>query len=428
MKICVFGLWHLGCVTAACLADKGFEVVGLDPNENVVNNLNEGIPPIFEPGLSELINTHLDDNLHFTTDAESALFYADVIWVTFDTPVDDNDNADDKYVKQQIMSIFPYIQKGTTLLISSQLPVGSTTELRQHYMRYSKYRDVYFAYSPENLRLGRAIEVFNNPERIVIGFNEHNIDIITLEKLFKDDFYSKIIWMSSESAEMTKHALNSFLATEVVFINEIATLCEKTGADIREVERGLKSDSRVGEKGYLKAGSAFSGGTLARDLKFLNSIKITPLLSSVLESNEEHKFWELYILRECFDFNLRGKTIAVLGLTYKSDTNTLRRSRSIELCKKLSQLNGVIIKTHDPSLKELPSEYSYLNLSYTIREAVHGADAIIIATGLEEYKCLRELANSDKNIVVIDANNILGDSLMGAKNIKYYSVGRSNVI
>ena len=422
MKICVFGLWHLGCVTAACLADKGFEVVGLDPSEEVVNNLNKGIPPISEPELENLIEINLDDNLQFTTEMESAIKDAEVVWVTFDTPVDDNDNADEIYVKQQIMSIFPYLQSGMTVLISSQLSVGSTRKIEEEYRKWFKNPNVYFAYSPENLRLGKAIDVFNNPERIVIGINRDHASVGTLESLFEDN-YSKILWMSLESAEMTKHVLNSFLATEVAFINEIATICERTGADIRDVERGLKSDSRIGQKAYLKAGSSFAGGTLARDLKFLNSIKITPQISATLESNDEHKFWAIHVLREHFDFELVGKNVAIMGLTYKPDTNTLRRSSSVELCKKLLEF-GVNIKTHDPSIKELPKEYSNLNLCLTIREAIHSVDAIVIATEWEDYKCLKELANLHKNFVVIDANNFLKDSLTKSKNIKYYSVGR----
>ncbi len=420
MKICVFGLWHLGCVTAACLSDKGFDVVGLDPDKNVVDNLNKGIPPISEPGLEELIEKNLDENLHFTTDIQSALKDADVVWITFDTPVDDNDNADEIYVKQQIMSLFPYLQSGMTVLISSQLSVGSTRKIEEEYKKLFKNPNVYFVYSPENLRLGKAIEIFNNPERIIIGYNKYPGNNI-FEILY--NFSSYIISMSPESAEMTKHALNSFLATEIAFINEIATICEKTGADIRDVERGLKSDSRIGEKAYLKAGSAFAGGTLARDLRFLYSIKITPQISATLESNDHHKFWALHILHEHFDFDFIGKSVAVLGLTYKPDTNTLRRSSSVELCKKLVEF-GANIKTHDPLIRELPKEYSNFNLCLTIREAICGVDAIVIATEWDNYKCLSKLANSHINVVVIDANNFLKDSLMKSINIKYYSVGK----
>jgi len=428
MKICVFGLWHLGCVTAACLADKGYNVIGLDPNEDIVNNLNKGISPIQEPHLDELIKLKLYDNLHFTTNIQSALKDAQIIWITFDTLVDDNDNADEIYVKRQIMSIFPYVANGTIVIISSQLSVGSTRKLEKEYRNWYWFKkDVHFAYSPENLRLGKAIAVFNNPERIIVGINDYekgNKTIVKLLGQFCINPDCNIIWMSPESAEMTKHALNSFLATEVAFINEIATICEKTGANVRDVELGLKSDSRIGYKAYLNAGSAFSGGTLARDLQFLNSIKTMPLLSSVIDSNDDHKWWELNILDEHFKYELKDKKISVLGLTYKPNTDTLRRSNSVELCKQLIKF-GVNIKTYDPLIKELPKEYSHFNLCNTIEEAIRDIDAVVmmkdIKSNLEILRCFKT------PLVVIDANGILEEYLGDFKDIKYYSVGRGKI-
>lgn len=418
MNICVFGLWHLGCVTAACLADKGFNVVGLDPSKEVIENLNKGKPPIQEPHLDYLINKNLNKNLKFTTDISEATKDAEIIWVTFDTPVDDNDKADEIYVKQQIMSLYPYFKDGITILISSQLSVGSTSKLEEEYKKWFN-RDVSFAYSPENLRLGKAIKVFDDPERIVIGAKDKTISL-NLHYLL-NNICDNIIWMTPESAEMTKHALNSFLATEIAFINEISKICEMTGADVRDVEAGLKSDSRIGEKAYLKAGSAFSGGTLARDLIFLNNIKDLPLLSSVIKSNDYHKSWILRTLGEHFDMDLNGKRITILGLTYKPKTNTLRRSGSVELCKKLIEF-GANIKTHDPSITELPEEYSNFNLCTTIAGAIHSAEVIIIATEWDIYKNL-DTGNLPDSVVIIDANGFIRENFIGSK-IKYYSVGR----
>ena len=418
MKICVFGLWHLGCVTAACLADKGYIVTGLDPNKEVINNLYKGISPIQEPYLDELINRNLGINLAFTTNIEEAMKDTNIVWVTFDTPVDNNDNADELYVKQQIMSLYPYFRDDMTILISSQLSVGSTTKLEKEYKNWFK-RDVSFACSPENLRLGKAIEVFNNPERIIVGVKEKVMPLKLYNLLAS--ICSNLIFMIPESAEMTKHALNSFLATEITFINEIARICEISGADVRDVEKGLKSDSRIGEKAYLKAGSAFAGGTLARDLMFLNHIKYMPVLSSVIESNDDHKLWALSVIKEHFNMDLRGKCIAVLGLTYKPKTNTLRRSSSIELCKKLIEFSANI-KTHDPSIKELPKEYSNFNLCQTIADAVEDVDAIIISTEWDIYKNLNT-GNLPKSVVIVDANGFIRENFIGT-DIKYYSVGK----
>jgi len=210
-----------------------------------------------------------------------------------------------------------------------------------------------------------------------------------LEAIFKL-FCDNIEWMSVESAEMTKHGLNAFLATSITFINEIAVLCEKVGADAREVERGLKSDPRIGMRSYLKAGAAFAGGTLARDVVFLDTIGrslsiSTPLITAVNISNQGHKMWALNRLRmELGD--LRGKTVTVLGLTYKPGTNTLRRSSSIELCENLVR-NGVIVRCHDPSLKKLPPEFhEKFIFSSSIIDALKGTQALVVATEWPDYK------------------------------------------
>jgi len=291
MKICVFGLNHLGCTTAACLADKKeFVVTGLDFNKERVSNLNRGIAPIEELFLNKLISKNLGINLRFTTDIKSALKDAQIIWVTYDTPVDNNDVANTEYVKNQIISLYPYLTSNMTILISSQLPVGSTKELEEKYREQFK-NDVNFAYSPENLRHGKAIEIFNNPVRIIVGSkDENNIPL----KLLLRTICTNVIWMSVESAEMVKHSLNAFLAMEISFINEISLICEKTGANIKDVEIGLKSDSRVGEKAFLRAGEHYTGGTLGRDVEYLENISDdfflnSKLIKSINKSNNDHK-------------------------------------------------------------------------------------------------------------------------------------------
>jgi len=244
------------------------------------------------------------------------------------------------------------------ILISTQLPVGSTRQVQEAFFKKYPEKKLIFAYSPENLRLGRAIESFSKPERIVVGLH-NNKGKEKIEAVLKP-FCNNIEWMSVESAEMTKHALNAFLAASISFINELAIICEKVGADAREVERGLKTDPRIGVRSYLKAGSAFAGGTLARDIVFLGSIGKslsipTPLITAVNISNQEHKMWSLEKLKMVLG-DFQDKTVAVLGLTYKPGTDTLRRSSSIELCENLVK-NGVNLKCHDPSLKKLPPMY-----------------------------------------------------------------------
>src|SRR6185437_5684910 len=291
MRVVVYGLWHLGCVTAACLARAGHRVAGLDPDAHVTAELHRGQPPLQEPGLPELLAAELAaKHVSFHTEPAVALEQADILWVTFDTPVNEQDEADVDFVRARLEEIAPVLKSGTPVLISSQVPVGFTRSLQCDWSG----KGLRFAYSPENLRLGKAIDAFCHPERIVLGIQEDS-EKQRLSELFAP-FGSRLEWMSLESAEMTKHALNAFLATSVTFINELARLCEEVGADAKEVECGLKSEGRIGPRAYLSPGGAFAGGTLARDLRFLvrrgQEVQVqTPMLQGVLTSNELHKNW-----------------------------------------------------------------------------------------------------------------------------------------
>ena len=196
--------------------------------------------------------------------------------------------------------LFPHLEKGTLVLISSQVPVGTTHKLERSYAEAYPDKAISFAYAPENLRLGRAIEVFTDPDRVVVGLRSTSAESFSNDRdrvvALLQPFTERLEWMSVESAEMTKHALNAFLATSVAFINEVSTLCEQVGADAKEVERGLKSESRIGPRAYLNPGAAFAGGTLARDIAFLEAIGVehqqpTPLLSGVRASNSNHRNW-----------------------------------------------------------------------------------------------------------------------------------------
>ena len=253
MKVAVAGMWHLGAVSAACLASGGHQVVGVDPDPNLIASLNRGVPAVAEPGLDTMISAELKSGrLTFSNEYDSVAGQ-DVILIAFDTPVDELDRADVPFVFDQIAKILEHAGSGTLVLISSQLPVGSTAQLEAQHAG----RGLTFSYSPENLRLGKAIEVFIKPDRIVVGVRSEP-DRRRITELFQP-FTSNIEWMSVESAELSKHALNAFLATSICFINEIASIAESVGADAREVERALKSDVRIGWKSYLSPGPAYSG-------------------------------------------------------------------------------------------------------------------------------------------------------------------------
>jgi UDPglucose 6-dehydrogenase len=328
MNVCVLGLWHLGTVTAACLASAGHDVTGLDFDAAVVSCLSNGKAPLFEPGLDDLVKAGLaGGRLRFGTHA-AIVDDADIVWIAYDTPVDDDDQADVAFVTDRVTRVFPHLRDGAFVLISAQVPVGTTRHLEWTFATEARGRLVEFAYSPENLRLGNAISAFTHPDRVVVGLRS-TADRERVADLLRP-FTARIEWMSVESAEMTKHALNAFLATSITFINEIAALSEQVGADASEVERGLKSEARIGPKAYLSPGGAFAGGTIARDVVFLSELGhargvATHLLSSIKPSNDAHRAWAQQRLEQLLD-GVSGKTIAVWGLTYKPGTDTLRRS------------------------------------------------------------------------------------------------------
>lgn len=426
MTICVFGLWHLGCVTAACAAQR-YRVIALDPDEGRIASLQRGVAPLSEPGLEELIKTGVSlGALSFTSDVAAALEKADIVWVTFDTPVDESDDANFGYVESQISTLFSYLREDAIVLISSQLPVGSTARVEAAYRKQCPRGSAHFAYSPENLRLGRAIAVFRNPGRIVVGIRNP----ADRERLgaFLSPFCENLIWMSVESAEMTKHALNAFLAGSVAFINEVAALCECVGADAKQVEQGLKSDERIGPRAYLGAGGAFSGGTLARDVRFLSAaakrLEVpAQLLDAIEKSNELHKQWPQRKLVSVLG-GLEGKTVAVLGLTYKPGTDTLRRSASVELCRWLSSQRASV-RAFDPAVKQVP-EALPITLCDSALQAVEGADAVVIATEWPVFRELTapELVTKMRKPLVLDANRFLEASLGSAPGLEYLTVGK----
>jgi UDPglucose 6-dehydrogenase len=426
MNVCVYGLWHLGSVTAACVAEH-FPTVGLDPDEAVVAGLRDGRPPILEPGLPELVRAGLSSGrLQFSSDV-ARVATADIVWITFDTPVNEDDEADVESVVRRAEALFPHLASGAVVLVSSQLPVGTTARLEAAFAAVAAGRRVDFACSPENLRLGKALDVFRKADRIVVGARTAEARARIGELL--EPLARPIQWMRVESAEMTKHAVNAFLATSVVFINEIAAACEATGADAKEVERGLKSEARIGPSAYLGPGAAFAGGTLARDVAFLLGIGAregfaTPLFAGVKQSNDGHRLWARRRLGALLG-DLRGKTIAVLGLTYKANTDTLRRSESVALCHWLVG-EGAIVRAHDPAITETSAELpARLTLAPSLDEAIRGAEAIVVATEWPAFRALTGdlVAAATRRPLVLDANRFLADKIGDDARVRYVAVG-----
>jgi UDPglucose 6-dehydrogenase len=413
-------------------------VIGLDFDPGVVGRLQAGQPPLFEPDLEDLLKRGLAQGcLSFTADAAEAVRKAEVVWVAYDTPVDEDDRADVGFVMERVTRLFPHLSAGTLVLISSQLPVGTTRRLEGMYKAAYPHKPVSFAYSPENLRLGKAIGAFTRPERVVVG-TRSEADSERVALLFRP-FTERIEPMSVESAEMTKHALNAFLATSVAFINEISLLCEQVGADAKEVERGLKSEPRIGPKAYLSPGAAFAGGTLARDITFLTQLGVrygqpTHVLAAVKTSNDTHKLWVRSKLKRLFsnsstgsDHNLRDKTIAVWGLTYKPGTDTLRRSSSVELCGWLAE-QGARVLAHDPAVRELPAGLaSVATLCPTPVAALDRAVALVVATEWPDYLSVdaESVVSTMRSPTVIDPNRFLANTIGNDSRIRYVTVGKA---
>lgn len=431
MRICVQGLWHLGSVTAASLAAMGHRVMGLDFDAPTVERLGRAVAPVFEPGLEELIRQGLaSGNLAFCS-APTGLEAVDVWWIAYDTPVDDQSCADAEWVLAQVERILPAIASETLVLISSQLPVGSIRRLEQFAAQNCAPTPPRIACCPENLRLGRAIEDFRHPDRIVVGIRSDG-DRRRLQELL-GPISQSIEWMSVEAAEMTKHAINAWFATSVVFINEIASICEAVGVDAKEVERGLKSESRIGERPYLASGHAFAGGTLARELAFLNQAaaehgRVTPLLSSLLPSNGAHRGWVRNKIATLFA-DLSKVTVAIWGLTYKAGTDTLRGSPAVELIDWLIR-EGARVHIHDPLVTRLPTRWRAAVRQYEVpAAAARGAQALIVVTAWPAYRSVSvesltaetPAAENADRLAVIDAGRFLPH--LQTAPVRYFAVG-----
>ncbi len=435
--IAVVGLWHLGVVIAACLAEAGFTVVGVDPDPEVVADLNGDRPPVDEPGLAELLREMRGaGRLTFTARPTEQVGAAGVIWIAFDTPVDDEDRADVEWVLDRSAEALSDAARGALVVLSAQLPVGSTAALRRR-MAEAGREDLRFACVPENLRLGRALQTFRSPDRFVagVGSDEERVRLETVLERFD----SPIEWMGVESAEMTKHALNAFLATSVAFINEVAAICECVDADASDVARGLKSEERIGPRAYLAPGDAFAGGTLARDIRFLSRLARDQGLSAevvegVAASNAEHRNWSRRALSRLFGASsgngavgLADRRIAIWGLTYKPGTNTLRRSSALELCRWLAG-ERASVHAYDPAITALPAgEPAAIELAASPVAALQGAEALVVCTPWPEFRQVPvdEISGSMTDPVVLDPGGHLRETLGQAPSVRYVRVGAS---
>jgi UDPglucose 6-dehydrogenase len=431
MRVCVAGLWHLGVVTAACLASSGHEVIGFDESGPVVSLLQQGIPPLFEPGLEELVCEGIrSGRLSFTNDRDAALGGADVLWIAYDIQVDSHGGVEVDVLVERASVLIGRLDPDTATLVSSQVPVGTTSRLEQQRPGHAPV-----AYVPENLRLGTAIRDFRESERIVVG-TRTGADTSIFSELLAP-YCQRIVWMGVESAELTKHALNAFLGTCITFANEVAVIGARVGADPREVEEGLKSDSRIGPRGYLRPGASFSGGTLARDIDFLTMVadrESLPvhLLRGVRLSNDEHARWPLraaamLLGKPIAPGQLTDHTVAIWGLVYKAGTDTLRGSSAIELCREFAHA-GARVQAHDVVVEALPADLSgVIDLCSTPLEATAGASVLVVATPWPSYRDVdpADVVATMRTADVVDADGLLRMTLGTCTPVRYVTVSEA---
>lgn len=419
ISIGILGLWHLGLVYSVSLAKSGYSVLGFDLDKENIAKLNRGDSPIYEPNLTKYCKKYLHKNLHFSSNAEEVIKGKDYIFITLDTPVDNFDNIDLRSIVTLCNLVIRYISKKTTIVISSQVPIGTTRSFQK---KLPKSKIIYF---PENLKLGTAINDFLKPSAIVLGSDDKKIT-----KQFLKDFpifKCKVLEMSLESAEMVKHALNSFLALNISFASEISDLCELLKADATDVFLGLKSDPRVSPTAPISPGMGFAGGTLGRDIKVLKNIAgnagyKAKLLNAIYEVNQDRLSYLLGKIKKVYP-RLYGKKIGILGLTYKPNTNTLRRSRSIELAS-LLLAEKAKIKGFDPAIKVQDLESLKIVNSY--RELLKDLDLLILMTEWPQFRSIDPKTASGlmAKKIIIDTRNFLDRQKYVDNGFIYFGRGK----
>jgi UDPglucose 6-dehydrogenase len=428
--VCVIGIWHLGAVNAAGFAEKGYRVIGLELDDKKAARLQKGVPPLFEPGLEEMTRKHLKSGrLRFTSDVAAA---ADADWVViaYDSPVNDRDEVDISPVVEAAILVAPFLQPDTALVVTSQVPLGSCERIEADVRAANPGWRSGIVYTPENLRLGAAIARFLEPDMLVLGASTPAAAAAG-QALYRP-FKTEKLAMDLRSAEMVKHALNAFLATSITFINEIANLADRLGADAVAVGRALKLDKRIGKSALMMPGLGFSGGTLARDVtqlrKFSAELAYTPkLLDAIIDVNEG-TFDEIIVRLQRKLGTLSGKRVGVLGLTYKAGTSTVRRSPALKIMDKLAAA-GAACAGYDPKADdgELAESGQTFTRAKNVRELATGADALVLVTEWPQFRELpfASLAKLMTRPLLVDSKNYLDPALVAAAGFDYQGFGRS---
>lgn len=437
MKVVVVGAGYVGLVTAACLAEIGSDVVCIDIDPDKINKILKGVMPIYEPGVEEVVMRNVKTGrLSFTTSLKAAIPNADVIFIAVGTPPGEDGSADLKYVLGVATEIGTHLEDYTVVVTKSTVPVGTSDSVKACIQAGLTERKVDLTFdiasNPEFLKEGVAVKDFMKPDRIVIGTESERARAM-LEQLYQPFMLNghPILFMDVRSAEITKYAANTMLATRISFMNDIANLCELLGADVNEVRRGLGTDPRIGSR-FLYSGVGYGGSCFPKDVKAL--IKTASdlgydfhLLEAVEEVNEKQKFRLFEKMDDYFQGDLKGKTIAVWGLSFKPNTDDMREAPSVVIINELLK-SGAIVKAFDPVAMETAADILGDRIQYTqsIYEAVQDADALAVITEWNEFRLPNWaiLRDSMKHPVIFDGRNIYKRSLLKAEGFEYFGIGR----
>ncbi len=435
MNVVMIGAGYVGLVSGACFAEFGAKVTCLDVDATKIDALNTGKIPIYEPGLEDLVRRNVAaERLQFSTTFDAVIASADLVFIAVGTPTRRGDgHADLKYVYAAAEQIAHHLQGYTIIVDKSTVPVGTAREVKRIIAETNPQADFDVASNPEFLREGSAIGDFMRPDRVVLGVENKRAEGL-LRELYRplNLIEAPMLVTNLESAEITKYAANAFLATKISFINEVADLCEKTGADVHAVAKGIGLDGRIGKK-FLHAGPGFGGSCFPKDTQAMIRMaqqagSSCSIVEAVVSVNNAQKLRMVEKITGALEGSARDKRIGVLGLTFKPETDDMRDAPSLTILPALLQA-GALIQAHDPhgmdeARKLLPADISYCD---DIESAVTDVDAVVLMTEWNQYRAL-DLAGvkaAMRGDVFVDLRNVYERSLMEAEGFRYSCVGRA---
>ncbi len=432
MRIAMIGTGYVGLVSGACLSEFGHDVICVDKDQAKIDALEKGVIPIFEPGLDEVVAANVKaGRLSFTNDLKKAVPGADAVFIAVGTPSRRGDgHADLQYVFAAAKEVAGLIDRYAVIVTKSTVPVGTSRKVEQIVREASPHGDFDVASNPEFLREGSAIEDFRRPDRVVCGCDGERARNV-MREIYRPLYLNEtpIIFTTRESSELIKYAANAFLATKITFINEMANLCEKLGGDVQDVARGIGLDGRIGNK-FLHAGPGFGGSCFPKDtLALLKTSQDAGAPARIVEAvvavNDARKREMAEKIERAFG-GVKGKTIAILGLTFKPNTDDMRDAPSLVIVPYLQQA-GARIRAYDPEGAREAAKSLSLDLCTDTYEALDGADGVVILTEWNEFRALDlpRVKSLLKTPLMIDLRNIYRPGLMAEAGFTYVSVGRA---